>query len=100
MHQRLEQAIVVAHGVGVRVVQRCALDGIGVVHSWADRGEYGGEVVEGSCECCTRVSDGNGDEFDPFPILLKGLDEGEVLLGILRVFLDASEVPREPNLYI
>ncbi len=56
-------------------------------------------MVEGPCECCIRVSDGDGDEFLPFPMLLEGRDEGKVLLALLRVFLVASEVPGEPNLY-
>jgi len=70
-----------------------------VVHSWAGRGECGGEVVEGPCERCTRVADGDDDEFHPSPILLEGRDEGGVLLVIIRVFIVASEVPGEPNLY-
>jgi len=77
----------VAPSVGVRVSQRCALVGASVVHSWANRGKCGGEVVEGPCERCTRVSDGNGDEFHQSPMLLEGRDEGVVLLGLLRVFL-------------
>ena len=78
---------------------RCALAGAGVVHSWANRGEDGDEVVEGSCERCTRVSDEDGDEFHPHPILLEGQDEGGVLIGLFRMFLVASEVSGEPNLY-
>lgn len=88
-----------ALGVGVRDGLRYALVGGGVVHSRAGRGECGGEVVEGPCERCTRVADGDDDEFHPSPILLEGRDEGGVLLVILRVFLVASEVPGEPNLY-
>ena len=88
-----------APGVGVRVGQRCALVGVGVVHSWANRGECGGAVVGGPCKRCTRVSDEDGDEFQPSPMLLEGRDEGGGLLGLLRVFLVVSEVPREPNLY-
>ena len=88
-----------APSVKVRVGQRCALACAGVVHSWANRGEFGSEVVEGSCERCTRLSDGNGDEFHPPLVLLEGRDEGVVLLDLLRVFLDASEVPGELNLY-
>ena len=88
-----------ALGVGVRDGHRCARVGAGVVHSWASHGECGGEVVEGPCERCTRVSDGDGDEFHPSQILLEGRGEGGVLLGILRVFLVASEVSGEPNLY-
>jgi len=90
----------VAHGVGVRVDgQRCALASASVVHSWANRGECGGEVVEGPCERCTRVSDGDGDEFHPSQMLLEGHDKRGVIIGLLRVFLVASEVPGEPNLY-
>jgi len=70
-----------------------------VVHSWANRGECGGEVVEGPCERCTRVSDGDGDELYLLPVLIKSRDEKEVLLGLLRVFLVASEVSGEPNIY-
>ena len=44
------------------------------------------------------MSDGDGDEFHPFPILLEGRDEG-VLIGLLSVFLVASEVPGDLNLY-
>jgi hypothetical protein len=64
-------------------------------------GEGGGEVVGGPCERCTRVSDrdGDGDEFHPPPLLLEGRYEGGVILGLLRVFLVASEVSGEPNLY-
>ena len=57
-----------------------------MAHSWADRGECGGEVVYGPCERCTRVSDGDGDEFHPSPILVEGRDEWGVLLGLLRDF--------------
>ena len=81
-----------ALGVGVRDVLRCALASVGVVYSWANRGEYGSKVVEGPCERCTRVSDVDGDEFHSSPILLEGRDEGGVFLGLLRVFLVASEV--------
>ena len=88
-----------ALGVGVRVGLRRALNGAGVVYSWADRGECGYEVVKGPCKRCTLVSDWNGDKFHPSPILPEGRDEGGVLLGLLRVFLVASEVPGKPNLY-
>jgi len=89
----------VALGVGIRVGQRSALVGAGVVHSWANRGECGGEVVEGPCGHCPRVSDEDGDEIHPSPLLLWGRDEEGLLLGLLRVFLVASEVPGEPTLY-
>ena len=88
-----------APDVGVRDGLRCAPVGDGVVHSWANRGEGGGEVVEGPCERCTRVSDGDGDEFHTPPVLLESRDKGGVLLGLLRVFLVAYEVSREPDLY-
>ncbi len=88
-----------AFRVGVRVGLRCVLAGASVVHSRASRGECGGEVVKGPCERCTRVSDGDGDEFHSSPMLLESRNEGCVLLGILRVFLVASEVPGELNLY-
>jgi hypothetical protein len=67
--------------------------------SWADRGEGGGEVVEGPCESRARVTGGDGDKFHHPPDLLEGRDEGGLFLGLLRVFLFASEVPGEPNLY-
>ena len=64
-----------------------------------DLGDCGGEVVEGPCEDCTRVSDEDDDKFHTSPILLEGRDEGRVLLVFFRMFLVASEVPGEPNLY-
>ena len=67
--------------------------------SWADRGEGGGEVVEGLCKRRARVVDGDGDKLHPSPTLLEGRDEGGVFLSLLRVFVVASEVPGEPNLY-
>jgi len=73
--------------VGVHVGLRCTLAGASVVRSWANRGKCGGEVIEGPCERCTRVSNGDGDEFHSSPVLLEGDNEGGVLLGILRVFL-------------
>ena len=87
-----------ALGVGVRVGLRGARAGASMVHSWADHGECGCEVVEGPCERCTRVSNGDGDEFYSSPMLLDGRDKKGVFLGLLRVFLVASEVPGEPNL--
>ena len=54
-----------AHVVVVREWLLGAVVGDSVVHSWANRGECGGEVVEGPCEHFTRVSDGDGDEFHP-----------------------------------
>ena len=57
-------------------------------------------MVEVPCERWTRVSDGDDDEFHPSPILLDEVrDEGGVLLGLIRVFIVASEVPGVPNLY-
>ena len=88
-----------AASVGVRDGLRCALASAGMVHSWAIRGECGGDVVKGLCEHCTRVSDGDCDESHPPPILLESRDEGGVLLVLLRVFLVAFEVSGEPNLY-
>ncbi len=100
VHQhRLDQAEAVARDVGVSGGLRCALAGVGVVNSWADCGEGGNEVVEGPCERCTRVYDADNDRFHPTPVFLEGRDEEGVLLGLLRVFLVASEVSREPNLY-
>ena len=88
-----------AHGVEVRDGLRCALASVCVVHSWANRGEGGDEVVECPCERRTRVSDGDGDKLNPPLVVFEGRDEGGVLLGLLRVFLVASEVSGEPNLY-
>ena len=85
--------------VGDREGLRCAPASACVVHSWANRGESGCEVVEGPCERCTRVSDGNGDEFRPLPVLLEVRDERGVLLGLLHVFIVVSEVSGELNLY-
>ena len=34
-------------------------------------------MVEGPCKRCTRVTDGDGDEFHPPPILMEGRNEGE-----------------------
>ena len=85
--------------VGVRGGPRYAPDGVGMVHSWANRGKDGGEIVKGPCEHCTRVSDGNGDKFHPPHVLLEGCDEGGVVLGLLRVFLVASEISGEPDRY-
>ena len=90
--------MVVTFGVRVCDGLRCALADASGVHSWANRGEGDGEVVEGLCKRCTRVSNGNGDEVHLQPILLEGHDEREVLLGLLRVFLVASEVSGESNL--
>ncbi len=56
-------------------------------------------MVEGLHESRARVADGDGDKFYPPPVLLEGRDEGVVLLGLLRVFLVASKVPGEFNLY-
>ncbi len=61
----------------VRDGLRCSPAGAGVARWWANRGQCGGEVVEGPCERCTRVSDGDCDEFYTPPILLEGRDEGE-----------------------
>ena len=72
--------------------------GGGLVLSWADHGKGGSEVVEGFCESRSRVADGDGDKFYPPTVLLEGRDEGGVLLGLLRLFLVASEVPGEPIL--
>ncbi len=68
----------------------CALIGAGLVRSWSNCGECGGEVVEGPCECCTRVPYGDGDELHPPLLSLEGRNEGGVLLGLFRVFLAAS----------
>ena len=54
-----------AHGVGVRSGLRYVRVGLDMVHCWANREEFGCEVVEGPSERCTRVSDGDGDELRP-----------------------------------
>ena len=51
-----------------------------MVLPWADRGEGGDEVVEGSR---ARVADGDGDKFQPPPDLLEGRDEGGVFFAEL-----------------
>ncbi len=86
-----------APGVGVRDGVRCNTADVGVVHSWADCREDGGEAVEGPCKVGARVSDGDGDKFHPPPVFLEGRNEEIVLLGLLRVFLVTSEVSRESN---
>jgi hypothetical protein len=86
-----------APGVKVRDGVRCAHASVGVVHSWADHREGGGEVVEGPCKCGAHMSNGNADEFHPLPVFLEGRDEGVVPLGISCLFLVASEVSGEPD---
>ena len=56
-------------------------------------------MVEIPYKRCTCVSDGDSDEFHLPPLLLEGRDEGGYLLGLLRVFLVASEISGETNLY-
>ncbi len=90
--------VVVAPSVGVHCGLYFALTIVDLVRSWSNRGECGGEVVEGLCECCTRVPDGNGDEFHPPPMSSEGRNEGGVLIGLLRVFLLASWVSEKSNL--
>ncbi len=85
-------------GVGVGDGLLCALASGGLVRKWANREEGGGEVVEGPCNCGTRVPDGDGHEFHNPPGFIEDRDEGVLLLGLLRVFLVASEVSGEPNL--
>ena len=87
-----------ALGVGVHDGLWCAPARAGLVHSWANCGEGNGEVVDGPCKRCTRVSDLDGDKFPPRPIFPVGRDEGGVLLGLLCVFLVASEISDESNL--
>ena len=87
------------HGVGFRDGLWCALVGVGLVRSWANRGECGGEVVEGPCARCARVTDGDGDEFNPPPIFVEGHNEGDVIFSLLCALLVASDVSREFNLY-
>ena len=45
------------------------------------------------------MPDWDGDKFYPSSLLSEGREEGEVFLGLLRVFLVTSEVPGKPNLY-
>ncbi len=84
--------------VGVHGGLRSPPNGVGVVRSWANRIECGYEVVDGLCERCTRVYDGDGDEFHPSPISLEGRDERGVLLNLLCVFLVASFISLEDSL--
>ena len=56
-------------------------------------------MVEGLCECLTHVFDGDGDKFQSPLVLLGGRTKRGVLLGLLCVFLVASEVLGESNLY-
>jgi len=52
----------------------------------------------GHCKRCTRVSDGDCDEIHPPPTLLEGGDEEEVFIGLISVFIVASEISGESNL--
>ena len=88
-----------AHGVGVRDGLCYAPIGAGLVRSWVNRRECGGKVVEGPCELCTRVPNGDGDVIHPPLVFLKGLNEGGVLLGLLCALLVASEISGKSNLY-
>jgi hypothetical protein len=81
-------------GVGVHGGGRCAPAGVGVVRTWANCREGGGEVVEGPCKCGAHVSDGDGDEFHPSLVFLEGRDEGAILPCHLCLLLVASEVSR------
>ncbi len=60
---------------------------------------------EGSCEVVrivgeggAGVADGDADELDASPIFAEGCEKGEVLVGMLFVFLIATEVPAEADL--
>ena len=77
----------------------CAPARAGLLRSWANRGECDGEVVEGPCDRCIRVPDGDGDKVHSPLVFLEGRIEGGVLLGLLCVFLVASEVSGKSNLY-
>jgi len=88
----------VAHSVEVSDGLRCAPASDGVVRSWANRGECGGKVVEGLCERCTRVSDGDGDEYYPPPLLLDERNEGGVLFGFSTCFLSHRGLRRIQSL--
>ena len=81
-----------ALGVLVRDGLRCATTSACLVHSWANRGEGGGKVVEGPYERYTRMPNEDGEEFHPPLVLLEGHDEGGALLDLLRIFLVASEI--------
>jgi len=79
-------------------VMLCAPARASLVNSWANYGEGSGEAVEDPCKRCVRVSDGDGDEFHPPPKFPDGRDEG-LLIGLLFVFLVASEISGESNLH-
>ncbi len=60
---------------------------------WADLGEGSCEVVRSVDEGGAGVADGDADELDASPIFAEDCEEGEVLVGLLFVFLIAPEVP-------
>ena len=64
----------------------------------ADLGEGGCEVVRGVDEGGAGMADGDAYELDSCPIASRGGEQGEVLVGLLGVFLMASEVPAKADL--
>ena len=64
----------------------------------ADLGEGICEVVRSVDEGSAGVADGDADELDASPIFAKGCEKGEVLVGLLVVFLMASEIPAKADL--
>ncbi len=87
-----------APGVGVRDGLCCAPDGARLVRSWADSEECSGEVVENSCDRCTRLPDGDGDEIHLPPIFLQGRNEGGGYFSIFFVCLLSHPKSRD-NLF-
>ncbi len=64
----------------------------------ADLGEGSREVVRSVDESGASMADGDADELDASPLLPEGCEEGEVLVGLLFVFLVEAEVPTEADL--
>ncbi len=64
----------------------------------ADLGEGGCEVVRGVDEGGACVVDGDADKLDASPIFSEGSKKGEILVGLLGVFLVASEVRAKAHL--
>ncbi len=67
-------------------------------------GDRGANLGEGGCEvvrCVDKggagVTDGDANELDASPVFAKGCEKGEILVGLLVVFLMATEVPTEAD---
>ena len=88
----MDASVVVCGGVDDAFVVSC------LRQVWANGGEGGGGVVEGRCEHSARVSDREGDKLHSSPILLEGLDEGGIFIGLLCELNVAAEVSAEADL--